>query len=707
MFYNRSMQTDKFNSIRRLGAACIVISLALPRLAGAEEFHQTFEYDAPDRTPIVMSGESRAEEVFAARYCVGCDIYYTDGSLEWHFVRDFSNGTHGWERVDGVFLPPKPVKRILLYAFVREGSGKAEFRNCSIERREVSPDEEFSVRRATLRPFADADEVQFQAKGQQGMERRSRTVAAEVATPVPLADKAFVVWTADSFRLVTPLTFPGKNAAADPITFDLAGREIRSVQLLLSAGRKAGRRGLTLEIGAAKDGEGRPFKGEIGWLRQGYLKRPVFFRHEPSSAPTHESWLPDPLLPSAPFDVPSGGTQGLLVEARAAADCTAGTYRTEVIVKEGAVTVARVPVSVRVRNFALPQRFSAVTVFSTMEGYVRKVYGEGWERFRRPFQDLFLDYRLNPVDDCRTEPPRLEDMLHARERGANLHVLLNLVPKPKNPNTIWVCWTPAEELEKPEFYAYVKATLSPLWEEMKKTGLDKDAIVYGFDERRRPFYPVMEKLWRNLQRDFPGLLLRTTSKLYVDLAKGERDDLLYITDWYGPRIDVWKPSVTADLKARGKKVGFYVSEDPFYPWPGIGSYEFPLADATALFWMMYREDADAFSYWATDYWNYRCGPIDEAKTYFPDFDTWNTSRMSGDGILCYPGRQGILPSMRLTALRDGAQDFDYLKLAEAKRGRGAVLRDVAEAVSGFTEFSRDFDVYRKIRLRLADALESR
>ena len=59
----------------------------------------------------VWPAESRAEEVFAARYCVGCDIYYTDGSLEWHFVRDFSNGTHGWERVDGVFLPPKPVKR--------------------------------------------------------------------------------------------------------------------------------------------------------------------------------------------------------------------------------------------------------------------------------------------------------------------------------------------------------------------------------------------------------------------------------------------------------------------------------------------------------------------------------------------------------------------------------------------------------------------
>jgi hypothetical protein len=55
-------------------------------------------------------------------------------------------------------------------------------------------------------------------------------------------------------------------------------------------------------------------------------------------------------------------------------------------------------------------------------------------------------------------------------------------------------------------------------------------------------------------------------------------------------------------------------------------------------------------------------------------------------VLVYPGRplgyEGIAPSIRLKALRDGIEDYDYLALAE-RLGRGAeaarIVRPLAES----------------------------
>ncbi|MBO4710005.1 MAG: DUF4091 domain-containing protein, partial [Kiritimatiellae bacterium] len=146
-------------------------------------------------------------------------------------------------------------------------------------------------------------------------------------------------------------------------------------------------------------------------------------------------------------------------------------------------------------------------------------------------------------------------------------------------------------------------------------------------------------------------------------------------------------------------------EDPFYPWPGIGSYEFYRADARALFWIAFVEKADSFSYWASNYWNYRCPPLDEEKTFFPEWDTWNKSRMPGDGVLLYPGRSGILPSLRLAALRDGEEDYEMLATFAAARGRAAAEEAAAEVVAGINDVSRSYERYRSARRRIAAACE--
>ena len=671
-------------------------------------FRHVYDFPDPDTTPVVMRGESCSDGAAAARYSIGADIYFADGSLEWRFERDFPNGTHSWVEASGVFLPAKPVRRIVLYACCTNGFGTALFRNCRIERRMPEAGERFNVQRRTLLPFEAADEVHYECAEAAGTRRvwrrKTEKVPSAIRVDVPLASDATVVWAADPFRRVTPLTFPVRGERARPLSFDLMRREAENAQVLVSCGTAARRTGLRLECDTPRSADGKDFAGSLSWQRQGYVKRPQVFRHQPDSAPSHESWLPDPLLPAAPFDVPPGGTQGLWIEAKAAAECPAGEYASEVRVVDGETVLERIAVRIVVREHSLPERFGFVTLISSMDGFLRKVYGPGWERMRRPMQDAMLDHRLNALDESRFAPPEFEDVLHACSRGANSYCLMNLVPRPKNTNTIWVCWAPAEELAKPEFYEYVKDTLSPLWNRLKSAGIERYATVSGFDERRSEFYPVMDSIWRRLQRDFPGMPLKTSAKMYFDLAHGKKGELLYTSDWFGPRIDAWKRPVTEDLHSRGKKVGFYVSEDPFYPWPGIGSYEFYRADARALFWIAFAEKADMFSYWASNYWNYKCPPLDESKTFFPEWDTWNASRMPGDGVLVYPGKNGILPSLRLAALRDGEEDHEILSMLAAHRGRAAAEDAASEIVAGLKDFSRSYGRYVSARRRIAEEI---
>ena len=686
--------------MRRILAAFLAAAGLLPVLAGeaVEQFKQEIVYDNPDMSPIILRGESRSENARAALYAVGCDVYFTDGTLHWHFVRDFPNGTHDWVEASGLYVPKKPVRRVVVYAALKRGTGKAQFRNCRVERRWPTPEERFGVRRRTLAPFENADELHYETYDpKRGWQRRTERVPAKIAVKSPLRVDELRVWTADPFRRITPLTFPAAADGKPSVSLLLARRETENAQVLVSAGDNAGADGLRLELPAPRSKDGVAFKGSLAWKRQGYLKRTQVFRQMPDSQPSYESWIPDPLLPPAPFSVPAGGTVGLWLEARTDADCPPGLYRCEARVLESGRAIAEFPVELDVREATLPERFSFTTLFTTFDGYLRKVYGKGWERMRRPMMDVMLDHRLNPVDSSRFLPPDPADVLYAHSRGANACCLLNIVPEPANSNAIWVCYAPVKVLESPGFYESVRRRVDPVWKALRNTPAAKDLFFYGFDERGKEFYPVMDRFWRQLQMDYPGVPLKTSSKTYRDLGKGERGNLLYSSDWFGPRIDVWKPSLTEDLKSRGKKVGFYVSEDPLPPWPGVGSYEFHRADARILFWMSYRENADFLSYWATDYWNYKCGRLDERKTFFPDFDTWNTSRMSGDGILIYPGKDTVLPSIHLAQLRDGEEDFELLAAYGKKHGREAALHHVGRLVRGLTDFSRDAADFRAVR----------
>lgn len=668
---------------------------------------KVFNYDTPDKTPILFSGWSKAEDASAIDYCIFLDVFYSDGTAAWERRADFSLGTHDWEEAKGVFIPKKPVKKIDVYAIFRskvkgeKTRGTVKFRDFRIERRE-GKGEVYSTFSVTDRPFSNSNIVTKTLFKGRSFSSVTEAVPDNSARTSPVPNGKAVVWTADSMRLVTPLTFPDADAAHD-IRISLAKRERESAQILISTAADVEWRTVTLHISPLKRKDGNVLCGKIDWRRQGYLAREHGANRHPHSFPAGERWFPDPLLPPAPMRVRPASTQGTWLTVYAAPEAEAGEYFGDVVVRDGGREMARVPMRVKVRNFSLPKTFGLETAYSLMDGFTRAIYPECYKEKKREAIDMMLDHRLNPDDISRTTPPEIEDLLYARSRGMNRFNILNIVPPPEDPNTRWVLTCSAKSIADPKFYEYFVGVVKPYVEKLREHGLDKLAYVYGFDERPKVFNPVIEAFWKRFKKDVPGIPMMTTATSYRDLVKGRIKEPL-ACDWFCPTTDAYSMEVSERLRKNGKKVWWYVCCSPTYPYANFASWEYPPIEGRLLGWMTHLYRSDGFLFWIVNKWHGN-SRMDGSDTYFPDYRTYNGNKMPGDGIMMYPGENEIWPSIKLAQCRDGVEDYEYLQLAAAKAGLAECDKITKTIVRNLIDYSRSPEMLRKARERLCGVID--
>jgi len=490
--------------------------------------------------------------------------------------------------------------------------------------------------------------------------------------------------------------------SAAGIVLDLARNESESAQVLVTACSDEPLEGATLELSPFFDVQRQTFLGEVTWARVGYILRTAPSLPHPCGVPAEEGWIPDPLLPPHAFDVRAGATQGLWLTAKASDAAKPGTYSGLATLSSKGKAVRRIPVTLRVRKISNPKTFGMQTAFCVMDGFTEAQYPRRFEEMKRKTHDLMLSHRLNPDDISRTEPPRIEDLLIARENGMNRFNVLNLVPKPDRP-VKWVCYSPPEVFT-PAFYDDLKARLTPYVAELRKYGLQKSAYLYGFDERTHDYYPAIDELWRKLKADFPDLPLMTTAMMFRDMRDGAAHPCQDTTDWFCPLTSVYEPALAEKLRAQGRQVWWYVCCGPTYPYANFASVEYPLIEGRLLGWMTYRYRADGLLYWHVNLWP-DAPPLTAGDTFFAAWRAENGNRMPGDGQLLYPGEDGPWPSIRLANIRDGIEDYEWLTLLERKTNFVKANEITGQLIRSMTDFERSPEALRRARTRLADALE--
>ena len=140
----------------------------------------------------------------------------------------------------------------------------------------------------------------------------------------------------------------------------------------------------------------------------------------------------------------------------------------------------------------------------------------------------------------------------------------------------------------------------------------------------------------------------------------------------------------ARWREKGNAIWMYVACDTQHPYPNI-FIDYPLIDCRVLPWIYWHYGIECFLYWSANWFgeeNMRGADPAEKWPQRPwvagNFvENWRGKQnvYNGDGQLIYPGPGGTaLSSIRLEALRDGLEDYEYLWLLR----KGVRMLEAAE-----------------------------
>lgn len=449
----------------------------------------------------------------------------------------------------------------------------------------------------------------------------------------------------------------------------------------------------------------------------------------------HAGWYPDALIPvfhpltgapleparyaAMPFDLPAEQTHGFWIDLFVPRDAAAGTYRGVYrLTAEGQATI-EIPVSLTVWNFALPDVPTVQTALGSpadrMRGYYQKRARAGkeeppsdWAEVEEQCAALVSEHRINatpprqwliPVEQPDGSFRIPEDRLGLlRDFVDRYHVNAVQTPHPSS-----VIKDPAAERDR--LGAWLAA-----WDAAAQA-LDRPNVVfytYLKDEPNDAEAYQYVQTWGRAIKDFRSALkvLVVEQTWTQDAAWG---DLYGAVDIWCPLFCLHRPESALERLALGETVWTYTAlcqgARPT-PWWQI---DFPLLHYRVPLWMAWNDRMRGILYWGgMAYWDQTNDPWTDPWTYGRRSD--GTSRVyNGEGTLVYPagpaGYEGIVPSLRLKALRDGIQDYEYLAMLERAGQRADAEAIVRELTTSFFAWNPDPSVYDQARQRTAEILQ--
>jgi hypothetical protein len=490
------------------------------------------------------------------------------------------------------------------------------------------------------------------------------------------------------------------------LTIEAARDEVQGVQLVVAAGKERVRSAV-LEVGdlTGETGGSIP-KANVAWNVVGYVDT-----ERPDYPVRKVGWWPDPLLPPAGFDVPSGQVQPLWINVRVPAGAKPGLYRGTVTLRPADGQPQSVPLEVRVWNFTVPKRQHLETCFLLRPEDLQKFYKlssvpiEMYEQWI----DFCVDHRIS-VMLC--EWPNFKaDMERLVERqlghGGSAFCLANA----------WFEQGPPEARRKHN--AELVAQIKELYDRAKKRGWTDRAYVYCHDEIGKEQFGYARELYGELKKAMPDLRLMQT--FYKDDPVSALGDVLKI---WAPNTGRYRQAEFQARQAKGDTVWWYVCCGPGKPFANL-MIEWPAIDHRVLLWQNQKFGVTGFLYWGLNTWrdNLAGQPRWPEAKWNPA--TWRDDAgkaHNGDGQLLYPGpdRQP-LSSIRLENFRDGCEDYEYfwllrdalarLKKADAAK-RQALIAELEKAlavddavVKDLTHFTRDPQLLRRARARIAGLIQ--
>lgn len=452
-------------------------------------------------------------------------------------------------------------------------------------------------------------------------------------------------------------------------------------------------------------------------------------------------WYPDPLIPfrnpltgkklvgarigAAPFDSPANETHGFWVDIYVPTNAPAGVYRGVYRVTNDPGNARDIPVSLTVWDFALPQTPTLVTAFGSprLRNYYRdRAKNENepepadWSSVDRQCAEMLSENCINatPPDEMLT-PKRQPDgsfeipsrEVHALREFIDLYHV-NALQTP-HPSSVVKDSDAERDILRAWLAAFDRAAKE----------LDRPGIVFFTYLRDEPNtledYRYVQK-WGHAVREAKSVVkVLVVEQTWTAPGQGGADSAW--GDLYGD-VDIWCPLFSlhrqesaAKRQALGETVWTYTAlcQGKPTPWWHI---DFPLLNYRVPAWMAWHDGIKGLLYWGgMSYWRQSKDPWTEAPFYTGNGQPQQGNKgiiFNGEGSLVYPARavgyDGIVPTIRLKALRDGIEDYEYLAMLR-RLGKVDQAREVVRSLTtSFFQWNKDPQAYEQARARLASMI---
>jgi len=378
-------------------------------------------------------------------------------------------------------------------------------------------------------------------------------------------------------------------------------------------------------------------------------------------------------------------------------------------------------------DFTLPPVPALETEFGSpaapLRAYYRQRAAEGkeaeprsWTAVEAQCAQLLSEHRLNAVPSGETLRPVQEPdgsfripperMRALREFVERYHVNALQIPHPseavKDPESerdrlrSWLAAfdIAAKELNQPHlvFYTYLKDEPNTLED-----------------------YRYVQK-WGRAVRDAKSVVkVLVVEQTWTAPGQGGADsawgDLYGAVDIWCPLFSLHQQESAAARQALGETIWTYTAlcQGQPTPWWHI---DYPLLNYRVPTWIAWRYRMRGLLYWGgLSYWGAVKDPWLQAPYYAGNGAPQQGEKgisFYGEGSLVYPGRavgcDGVVPTIRLKALRDAIQDYDYLALLERQGKASEADAIVAPLAGSFFSWEKNPVAYEKARAKLAELI---
>lgn len=515
--------------------------------------------------------------------------------------------------------------------------------------------------------------------------------------PALLPDETIAVWQVNPLVKVFPDDPPRRTSQV--LTLESARNEWEPLHIAFWS--KRGLKGVNVQVSALRHASGaslpaprlyRVLTVPVDIPTNYYSSRLAqHYRHVPRGAPSCDGWAgewPDPMLSLRPFDLPAWRTQSIWIDCYVPDNVPVGEYRGAVSVLVGGKLLRQIPLRVTVWNFTLPKVSNLRVIYDLRSGPGWDVTsGENPTVLRRWYQ-LMAEHRVVPdvvlpMPEFRVEGGRVvmdTSRFEPMARYAFDELGFKHCYTPWAFYALGWAYSLGEKFgfqpRTPDYEKALREAYSQLMEYFTRNGWRDRLIYYLSDEPHLNNPKVVDDL-----RYFIGVIKPVAPDVPIFSSTWVHSPDLqgYLSMWGIGQFGAVSVQKMRELRTVGDRLLFTTDGQQALDTPYLATerllplYCFVYDVEGYEFW--------GFSWWTHDPWQRGWHKYIQQSDQGQDF-YW-IRYPNGDGYLAYPARDasGFAPSIRLKAVREGAEDYEYYllwqKAVERARQSGKNVSDAA------------------------------